>query len=40
MFTQKMSEVTRDVPGPIYEMEDRKLPDIKGLKEISGLEKE
>ena len=33
MFTQKMSEVTRDVPGPIYEMEDRKLQNMKGLNE-------
>ena len=33
MFTQKMSEITKDVPGPHYQVEDRKLYDMKGLNE-------
>ena len=35
MFTKKMSEVTKENPGPIYDINDRKLYGMKGLHERS-----
>ena len=33
MFTDKRVQVTKDVPGPKYEINDRKLYGTKGLNE-------